>query len=228
MTSRCCIVVLALAWGCADIPDPDARPSWDAGAPPDAAIDDGGYYGPCREYGTGISRGLIPMSLRAAPRGEGIAIQTVFRFAMPEVDEINRIELFTVGIPGELRGAVTDLGPGINGDLSTCVHCMLVFRKCAMDGYDCALGPYFPRSGRAVAPQVADAPGAANSFQLSNVELVRVDIAADGSVQALSGDEDCLHFEAMTVSNTVTAAPATCDDSYHCQLADSASQRHPE
>ena len=228
MTRRCCIVLVALASGCADIPDPGARPGWDAGAPPpDAAIDDGSYSGPCGVYGKGISRGLMPMSLRSAPRGDGVAIQTVFRFGIPEVDEINRIELFTVGTPGELRGAVTELGAGANGDLSTCVHCMLVLRKCAVDGYDCELGPYFPRSGRAVAPQVADTPGAANSIQLANVELVRVDIAADGSMQTLSGDEDCLHFEAMTVSNTVTAAPAACDDSYHCQLADSASERHP-
>jgi hypothetical protein len=223
-----CILLVTLASGCADIPDPGARPAWDAGAPPDAALGDGGYAGPCRVYGAGISRGVMPTSLRAAARGDGVAIQTLFRFAIPEVDEINRIELFTVGVPGELRGAVTDLGAGINAELSTCVHCVLVYRQCAMDGYDCALGPYFPRSGRAVSPQVADAVGAASSIQLANVELVRVDIAADGSTVAVSGDEDCVHFEAMTLSNTVTAAPAACDDGYHCQLADTASQRHPE
>jgi hypothetical protein len=227
------MALVALLSGCAEIPDPGARPAWDAGPPPDAATADGaaaggGYAGPCLVYGDGISRGMMPMSLRPAPRGEAVAIRTLFRFAISEVDEINRIELFTVGLPAELRGAVTDLGAGANADLSTCVHCMLVYRQCAFDGYDCALGPYFPRSGRAVTAQVADGAGAANSMQLANVELVRVAVADDGSTTAVSGDEDCIHFEAMTISNTVTTAPAACDEGYHCQLAASAGQRHPD
>ena len=130
-----CIAALALA-GCAEIPDPEARPAWDAGAPPDAALGDGGYAGPCKMYGSAISRGQMPTALRTAPSGPGVAVRAAFRFAIPEVDEINRIELFTVGVPAELRGQVTDLGAGINAALSTCVHCMLVYRQCAFDGYD--------------------------------------------------------------------------------------------
>ena len=223
------LAALGLAPACAEVPDASERPAWDAGAP-DAAPDAApvAYQGPCRSYGTGISRGEMPTLLRAAPTGDGVAVRMLFRFGTPDSPEIGRMEILTVGVPAELRGVVSELGAGANGDLSTCVNCMFAYRQCANDGYQCALGPYFPRSGQAVTQQVAAASGAANAVELSAMEMVRVEVAADGSVQALSGDEDCLYYDYLRLSNTAATAPADCDEGFHCRLAESASDHHPD
>lgn len=224
------LAALGLGAGCAEIPDAAERPARDAGTPPDAGPDatPGVYVGPCQTFGTGISRGEMPTSVRTAPSGDAVAVRKLFRFGAMGSPEINRIEIFTVGVPGELRGVVSELGSGANADLATCVNCVVAYRQCAVDGYDCALGPFFPRSGRVVTPQVAAGAGAANAVELSAVELVRVEVGADGAVQPVGGDADCVYFEYLRLANTAVAAPAACDEGFHCQLAETAGGRHPD
>jgi hypothetical protein len=219
------------AWACTDIPDPAGVPITSSaggggGAPPEPI--DVPYTEPCERIGRVVARAVTPMGFLpgAAPGSAVNAWPGLVGFGD---DPTNwRIELFAVGLPEELRGVERPLGVGVNADLSTCVHCLVVHRGCDAVGDNCQSGPYYPRAGVAAATQMADTLGRVFAMEMRRVELVPVTIDPSLHVTPSGGDESCVYFEHIAVTAATLLINAPCSVGYHCPLAADAGNRHPD
>ena len=230
--SRSVTIACALfVWACTDIPDPvgvggtSSGSGGAGGGPPSIDVP---YTEPCERIGRVINRAETPMGFLegGAPGSALNMLPGIVGFG--DDPTYWRIEIFAVGLPAELRGVERPLGTGVNADLSTCVHCLVVHRGCDVLGNNCQSGPYYPRAGVAAATQMADAVGRVFAMEMRRVELVPVTIDPSLHVTPAGSDESCVYFEHIAVTAATVMITGDCSASYHCQLAADAGNRHPD
>jgi hypothetical protein len=226
MIAHHAIWLLPLAIGCTEIPAPLERepPEHDAGGIPDAS-GDGSYAGRCQPVGSLVGRGTTPVGfLEGEP--DGAKLNYWVGLSYSDLTGYWRLGVYVVGWPGELERRVLDLGAGANSDLTTCVHCMVVYTDCTSTGA-CKGGPYFATAGHAVVLQMAEGAGRASQLELGSIELERATIDEELRVTLLP-DEPCYYVDPVIITGKATELGLPCSEGLHCQLAAQAGDRHPE
>jgi|RhiMetdeSRZDD1v2_1073273.scaffolds.fasta_scaffold862841_2 hypothetical protein len=218
------VALMMLTWGCTTIDEPAARPPHDAGAPD--ATTPGGYTGPCEVWERTTSWGVLTMA-HVDGDAPGTALDwTVFN-PVRGSEILGRMHSYVAGDLEAFRGRVVPLGAGANADFATCTHCFIIERDCDAQGGNCQRGPYFPRSGTAVAHQVADAStDRAATIEFGAAEFHRVQIDETLHVTAAEPSDDCIYVERMFLSARTQYWLVDCDFAYQCEVAATLSQRH--
>ena len=222
--------MLAVLAGCTTIEapsPPSSVPTQAEGGGGGGGRDDYRYGGPCTVVQGGVlNRGETVPALRPGATPGSVVNYWVSLVDFPDAPGLWwRFDAFGVGWPAELRAVERDLGMGVNGDLSTCVHCLVVRRDCDDQGESCASEALFPSAGQATIAQMAEAVGDAFVMELSQVELMPVSIGPALSIAPAEGD--CYYFDRILVSGRAEADWLLCADSYHCELSADAGNRHP-
>jgi hypothetical protein len=217
----------ALALGCTGVGEPASRESQDdadGGTPSEHPWP---YAGPCTTVGPFIDRGQGMLTMPGAAPGSVVDFLVGWGPLLENDPTIWHMGAYAVGFPDELRGKERALGVGVNADLATCVHCLVLDAGCDAIGQMCQRGPYFPRSGRASVTQMSDAPGAAFAMELGWVELVPVAIDAALHITPAADDAECFYLERIVVTGR-TQTMDTCAGGNHCELAADAGNRRPD
>ncbi len=184
------------------------------------------YDGDCEVIRGGVlNRGATVPAWRAGQAPGSVVNYWVSLVDFPDAPEFWwRFDVFAVGFPDELRAVERPLGVGVNANLTTCVHCLVVQRDCD-DAGTCSRA-YFPLSGKATISQMAEAVGDAFVMELSQVELGHATVDDELNVQPRMGSP-CYYFDRILVSGRTVEETLDCVDSVHCQLAEDAGNRRP-
>ncbi len=183
----------------------------------------GGYSGPCRVVDDFIERGTLSNYVLQANVGTPVVNFGLYISPIQgQVTNNASIDVYVAADPLlSIEGEIADLGTGANGNFATCSHCMLIYLDCNEDGLECFDGPYFPRSGRAVATRLALNPGEPFIFEMEGVELEPVDLDETTllSVYAGQDDADCLYMDRFLISwNTELIDNCTTFDFFECPI----------